>query len=96
MLTSIIGMPGGLWGAVGDLSVLCNWMLESVVDSHSIFELALVQALNCTYGVHPDLVEVGNLGSWCRRSPKPQDPLSFMHGKTFQDAHNEKPAEQAT
>ena len=95
LLTSIISMPGGLRGAVGDLSVLYKWMLESVVDLHSIFKLSLVQALNCTYGIHPDLGEVLNLRSRCRRSQYPKIS-SLMHRKTFQDAHDEKPAEQAT
>ena len=37
----------------------------SLVDLHSIFQLALVQILNCTYGVHTDLQEVGNPGARC-------------------------------
>ena len=35
-------------------------MLRSVEDLHIIFQLALVQALNCTYGIHPNGREVAN------------------------------------
>ena len=77
LLTSVIGMPGGLWGAVGDLSVLYNCMLESAVDLHPIFKLALVQALNCTYRVHPDLEELGDPRSRCGKFPVSQDLFSY-------------------
>ena len=56
-------------------------------DLHIIFQLALVQALNCTYGVHPNGREDINPGSRYGGYPIPED---FF----YRCIDSERPAEQ--
>ena len=68
-------------------------MLKSIEDLHIIFQLALVQALNCTYGVHPNRREVVSPGSRFGGYSVSQDPLLSYTDRSFM---MEEPAEQAT
>ena len=62
---------------------------------HSIFKLALVQTLNCTYGVHPEMPEVGNSGIRGGGCPVSQRFLLIRTERPFRTHMMEKSVEQA-